>query len=62
MFSQVGFDYGYNSAKAEATARDILRRVQDDLDNSDKLYVHAIDSVSESEIPAQATVKDYVMC
>lgn len=39
--------------------RDILRRVQDVPDKSDKLYAHAIDSVSESEISAQATVKDY---
>lgn len=59
VFSQVGFDYSFDPARAETAAKDMLRRIQGDETLSDSTYRQAVQSVQVTKFSRSTSVEDY---
>lgn len=59
VFSQVGFDYAFDPARAETAAKDMLRRVQGDETLSDSAYKQAIQSIQVTKFSRSTTIEEY---
>lgn len=59
VFSQVGFDYGFDPVKAETAAKDMLRRIQGDETLSDNTYRQALQSIQVTKFSRDTDVREY---
>ncbi|WP_237223942.1 NERD domain-containing protein [Rothia nasisuis] len=59
VFSQVGFNYSFDPARAETAAKEMLRRIQGDETLSDSTYRQAIQSIQVTKISRSTPVEEY---
>ncbi|MFW0112277.1 NERD domain-containing protein [Rothia sp. CCM 9416] len=59
VFSQVGFDYSFDPARAETAAKEMLRRIQGDETLSDSTYKQAMQSIKVTKFSRKTAVEEY---